>query len=218
MRAWLTPDNSELSDFTISRSICFSWPLAKYIGGALRLLTEPWNWEQFGDASIEDTCNYFKSLYDSWLENSNMIGQIAAFINVPACWLELNGQSVLQADYPELAGIVPNDWIDGNAILLPDMASRTLVGDGNGVAGEYALGTVGGAEQHALANAEMPAHNHQYSQPNLDEILVSTIDASGVASLQNGALSANTNTKGSGQPHNNMPPYLVVKFAIHAGR
>lgn len=119
--------------------------------------------------------------------------------------------------------------------LCPDLRGRTVVGtnasvydqtDGDaGLAsavGVYDLGQQGGEESHILTTAEMPAHKHNLTNGN------SPISR---AFQADGNVSGNSPAKafqyadagatpiesvGSNTPHNNMPPYLAVRYIIKA--
>lgn len=81
-----------------------------------------------------------------------------------------------------------------------------------GAGDSYAAGTTGGEAEHVLTTEEMPSHAH-------------TAYAHGGTSIQGGGTDQNykaiktsnfdgtkrlTETTGSGQSHNNMPPYFAV--------
>lgn len=74
----------------------------------------------------------------------------------------------------------------------------------------YSNGDTGGEATHTLTVNEMPNHTHNV---NIGAALAAE---SGGFGLNNGFpvakdnISRDTNSKGGGQPHNNMPPYLVV--------
>ena len=86
----------------------------------------------------------------------------------------------------------------------------------NIVSNANALGTSGGEENHTLTENEMPSHNHN-------------LQLSSGQSAQHGqglglryytnsyTVSWNTNyisPSGGDQPHNNMPPYLIMNYII----
>lgn len=72
----------------------------------------------------------------------------------------------------------------------------------------YNAGDVGGEATHTLTINEMPSHNHDVAvyQSGATEI------ANGLVRQANGQIStgAYIRNRGGSQPHNNMPPYLVV--------
>ena len=75
----------------------------------------------------------------------------------------------------------------------------------------YAAGSTGGEAEHTLTEAEMPAHNHNY----YGFFINTAVQGSGRAlALDNQRQWTQSNnaiqSKGSGQAHNNMPPYLAV--------
>lgn len=83
----------------------------------------------------------------------------------------------------------------------------------------YTAGSTGGEAAHTLTEAEIASHRHSVNQfpisydysispgGDLNGLVIGTKAGSG-ATLQ--VFAHNTNTAGSGQAHNNMPPYLVV--------
>ena len=71
----------------------------------------------------------------------------------------------------------------------------------------YTAGATGGEAEHTLTIAEMPSHNHQITFKG------SYLNSGTNRRAPDGASTDSTDyTKdtGGGQPHNNMPPYLVV--------
>ena len=83
------------------------------------------------------------------------------------------------------------------------LKDRFLLGAGD----TYTAGDTGGEATHTLTTSEMPAHSH-------DMKLISAAVSSGTSFSRiasNGTPNSGLNTDtGGGDPHNNMPPYLVV--------
>lgn len=86
-----------------------------------------------------------------------------------------------------------------------------------GVSDQYEAGSVGGEAEHTLTVAEMPEHRHELTVDGnayYGEHTYFTVDgsASGVylASGEDDSGALLTTRVGSSQPHNNMPPYVVV--------
>lgn len=117
-----------------------------------------------------------------------------------------NGQTTFAL--PDLRGISPNGY-DQGAGLTP-----------------YALGETGGSATVTLQSSELPAHTHALAGVAAvgnknDPAAAGRLAQSSIRSELYGA-SANTTmaanailpSGGSGQAHNNMPPYLAVNFCI----
>lgn len=130
----------------------------------------------------------------------------------------LNGISVderiLDAMYP--IGSIYMSVNNSNPSFLfggvwEQLKDRFLLGSGD----IYSNGTLGGSSTHTLTVQEMPSHFHQTNRCAQD----------GTASydnelLKNAAANADgtwwsfgsTTSVGGNQPHNNMPPYLVINM------
>jgi microcystin-dependent protein len=187
--------------------------LLSHVGGALGMLSESYNWLEIGDP-VEDIIALVQDMIDSWY-TQEMIGAVIAFAGtIPPGYQALDGSSLDGDLYPELAAVVPSAWIAPitGDILLPDMTGRGIVGYGT----NYDTGDTGGEDEHTLTAAEMPSHTHNYIPPviNVD------IEAPGVPDPVAAGLGPTTATSaaGDGDPHNNMPPYLVLQWAIFTGR
>lgn len=109
---------------------------------------------------------------------------------------------------------------------IPDLRGRVPMGMGNGPGlTPRTLGEVGGTEAVTLISTQIPAHTHA----------LNAVSDAGDASAPSGNYLANTGaldkeykstgtvvqmnagsvgTAGSGQPHDNMPPHLVLNFYI----
>ncbi|MDJ0348631.1 hypothetical protein [Cryobacterium sp. PH29-G1] len=87
------------------------------------------------------------------------------------------------------------------------------------------LGERSGAESVALTESQLPAHTHTvqatartvnspanaiWAQPRYGRAAEAAYAGSAGATMSPDAMS----TTGGGQPHNNLPPYTVVKFII----
>ena len=85
---------------------------------------------------------------------------------------------------------------------------------------EYAVNTTGGEEKHTLTVDEMPAHKHTYTPrvtwSNDVGWGIPTSFADGSNLSVDKSIPSDTEATGSGQPHNNMPPYYVVTAQIRA--
>jgi microcystin-dependent protein len=112
---------------------------------------------------------------------------------------------------------------------LPDLRGRVPIdqGQGPGLTGRI-LGETGGEEAHMLTVNEMPAHTHSFglgastaiatdAQPSPLRVLSTSAlgDRQFTSAAPNTTLAAGTTgAAGGGQPHNNMQPYLVMRYCI----
>ena len=118
---------------------------------------------------------------------------------------------------------------DGKSTFaLPDLQGRVPVHQGQGPGlSERFIGEAGGSETVSLLASEMPAHTHAlaasaaaaYARGPSQELVANQnggvnsyapADASPPALLAASAIGVS----GGGQPHNNLAPYVVVKYCI----
>lgn len=96
--------------------------------------------------------------------------------------------------------------------FLLGAGGTTMVGDVSTT--KYTAGTTGGEETHILTIDEMPQHNHAVTSGSMNKAV--QIDSSGNNKLYPAYHEINTSNdawvqyEGYDEPHNNMPPYLVV--------
>ena len=153
--------------------------------------------------------------------------KITPFSQPPKGWAFCNGQFMPINQNQALFSLLGTMY-GGNGqttFALPDLRGRIPIHVGSG----HIQGEVGGQEAHTLTTSEMPQHLHvvqgSNSQADTKDPSGATwaVNPSGVRlyaspSAPNNATSplspaAVTNAGGS-QPHQNMPPYLVLNFII----
>jgi len=204
-----TPDTEKFSGNVESRIITLPLSLWYLVNGAIEELTFPDNWVQFGTATPEETAYFFLETLDI-LRSYPMVGSIIPLVinTLPDYILPCDGSTFLREDYPELYEILDTSLVvDADSFVSPDLTGRFLLSEGYG----RSLSHTGGSETHTLTEAEIPAHTHGYvaAVGSLTTIVVpdepSAVPAVGV-----------TDPTGGGQPHNNLPPFYVVKYGIVA--
>lgn len=152
------------------------------------------------------------------------IGEIRllSFTFPPRGWALCSGQLLPINQNQALFSILGTQYGgDGvTTFALPDLRGRVpFHTDGGGIG---PVGTMVGEEAHTLTAAELPAHTHRM-QASLatGTATVPTNGYPAVAPAAAYAPAANTamlgtavSSVGGSQPHENMPPFLALNFAI----
>lgn len=102
----------------------------------------------------------------------------------------------------------PNNLFDGTS--WTKLEGRFLLGSGttSGTSTSYTSGATDGEATHTLTQNEMPNHSHTF---NHYQNTGTTTTYSTSWTNQKTSTSTTSGTGGN-QPHNNMPPYLVVNM------
>ena len=177
------------------------------------------------------TGNYYLDNYI--LVPAGTVVQSAAIV-VPDGWLNCNGALLNKLQYIDLFAAIGNTYgglITDLSFNLPDMRGRVGIGAGQGAdLSNRVFATSGGAETHTLTTGEMPTHSHGVTDPghnhsyinNTSDQSVNNIITSETAADQEdyGATTGNSVTgitiinTGGGNAHNNMQPFLVIRYLI----
>ena len=138
--------------------------------------------------------------------------------DLPEGWLPCNGAAYLKTEYASLyeAINVTFNRIDDDPryFRVPDLSGNVPVGYGGD--GEFSLGNTGGEKEHTLTIDEMPSHKHGAALNSPTTTNFSGSNVWGVAYSQGSFNKAYIDETGGSQAHNNMQPYVVVKYAIKA--
>jgi microcystin-dependent protein len=130
---------------------------------------------------------------------------------LPDGYLWCDGSVVSSGEYPELWAVIADVFkIDSIQFFVPSLNSRFIKGESSHPEIEP-IGSTGGQEEHTLTIDEIPAHSHGYSR----------FKQGGAAAMGNGFISCSWDSPQTGQtggslPHENQPPYLVLRYIIHA--
>jgi len=152
------------------------------------------------------------------------IGEIRMFAGVfaPLGWADCNGQLMSIAQNNALFALIGTTYGgDGQSTFaLPDLRSRVPIGMQGGN-----IGAASGTETVTLTTATLPAHTHQAlcggngsSVSPLNDYWA-TEPGGNVGEFSNQAPNAvmapdAITLSGGGQPHDNIEPYLCIRFII----
>ena len=104
--------------------------------------------------------------------------------------------------YQSTRSASPATFIGGTWTAL---TGRVLVGAGT----DFAAGTTGGERSHTLTVAELPAHKHPSTTPNLLQNRVTDTGGTNYGFITDGSWT-DSGSEGGGAAHENMPPYRSV--------
>lgn len=164
------------------------------------------------------------------------IGEIRMFGGnfAPAGWAFCNGALLSISENTTLFSLIGTTYGgDGqSSFALPDLRSRTSIGQGNGAGlTPRELGQAGGTETVTLTAEQMSQHRHPMNASTATAQPLSSGTVPGVPSVSNGHFyayddgsqpppaSANLATQscssaGGNQPHENLMPTLCVSYII----
>lgn len=142
--------------------------------------------------------------------------------NDPAGALLCDGRAVSRTTYWELFDAIGTTYGAGDGAStfnLPNIESRTIIGESD----SYALGSTGGEEKHKLTVDEMPEHEHRahtvaWVSPSTSDSAYSAMRSVHLSNQYGTELNSRVAEAGGSQPHNNMQPYIVMRYFITTGK
>lgn len=219
MDRWGTPDTPPIDAGT--STYCLEFPNTRQIhavvNAAISQLIYESQWFDEGTMTVEEITQIFKVMY---LEKRkcSVVGEIKETVTltgIPDNWLQLTGQIIQQADYPELWDAAPTFWRIGSstAMQLPD-TRRRYTAHGLDDIGEpnYAVGKTFGSNDATISIAQMPIHTHN------DGFAVGSQAGAGAlqpASPLLGGTPYPITSTGGGLPHENRPStFTIYRFIV----
>lgn len=218
---WTTPDDGGTGYICYRVFVPNAATWKGIFRGALLPLMYAENWEKVGTLDPEDCaaiCEYSVLKFaenEACMPVGSIIWNVADSLD--SYWLPCNGQEVSQATYPELYAVCGTKYGIGTPgnFVLPDLRGRGAVGSGTGSGlTPRSNGQSGGQEVVQLTVPEMPLHNHSYTEHGTAVVVNGELVPESVKSSFAGP--ATTGNTGGNQPHDNMPPYLVLNPYIRA--
>jgi microcystin-dependent protein len=154
------------------------------------------------------------------------IGEIrmVGFNFAPVGWAFCDGSLLLISEFEALFTLIGTTYGgDGqNTFALPNLQSRIPMHQGADPASgiTYTIGQVGGTEAVTLLSSQMPVHSHAVADAGRGTLLSPTnaiwagtsqdVYSTGGPSGYMGPAAP----QGGNQPHDNLPPFLVINFII----
>ncbi len=144
----------------------------------------------------------------------------------PRNWADCNGQLLAISQNTALFSLVGTFYGgDGRTTFgLPNLQNRIPIGIGQGPGlSLYDQGQTGGTTTVTLLSSQIPQHNHSFGTNSGDADNTNPAGsvparAAGETPYTNGVantpLSTTVGLVGGNQPHNNMMPYLSIRFCI----
>ena len=209
---WLTPET--IPTPTVCRRLVIpdDIDIVTAVNGALDLLMQPSNWQQYGAITPQEISEAMRTMFWQYVETDAacMIGAIIPYATdtTPDGTLYCDGGSYLRTDYPNLYAVLASVYIvDADNFVVPDLRDSVPVGAGS----TFAIGDTGGEQTHVLTSGEMPAHTHTEgtATPSVAQTPVVPIPSSvpGIGI---------TGSAGGGAAHNNMQTYVALRYCIIA--
>ena len=212
------------------------------VNGALASLVFENAWEQDGSLLPADTAQVFKQMLLN-AEYRCMIGSIIPFAGsgVPSWALLCDGSEYDASLYPKLFAALDDAFKTVDSFVTPNLINRTVIGSKTSEEGDFVFANEGGEVEHTISVSEMPYHSHTnaphshtdlghthvYSPPGISLPVVAPgeapvqavnllpgITGTGFAELTFDSI--DIDSTGESEPHNNMPPYLALKWIIVA--
>lgn len=222
---YLTGDISAATDFVCRRvMIPNDLAIIMAVNGAISELKHAHNWEQHGTATPEEVAAMMQTMFFDYLESrcGMDIGTIIASIRdeVLPGYLPCDGAQYDREAYPELAAVIGIEFLDTETTFrVPDLRGRTLIGAGEGIGLTVRpANSQGGEETNVLGWAAMPVHNHSMAAAVVGK-QIRALDTGGTLTWVADApivTATGLTPNVTQQPHNNMQPYIALKYYVVA--
>lgn len=217
--AWLTPDETTETRQCWRVFVPDSEKMQAAFRGALFNLALPSNWEEFGDATPEDTAEMWSdaNALTFTMENCQeggggmAIGTVFWFASEtpPTGALLCDGGEYPTATYPGLYAVIANAFGgDATDFNVPDLQGQFIRGNSE----TEDLADTGGEDEVQLSVAELPAHQHIYGKGGG----AGGVPISSPLAAPRKIGTYLTDVAGSNFPHENLPPYMALVAMIQA--
>jgi microcystin-dependent protein len=230
MTGYLTPDAPAPIQYVYRRvRIPNDEQLIANVAGALAVLSFPENWTPQGTMTPDTAADIGGDILDDFMLMGDFMPVATLFpfasAVVPAHCLECDGATYNRMDYPALyAALDAAFLVDLDHFRVPDMRGNVAMGSDFGTGITYPVGATGGEATHVLGITELAVHTHIDSghvHPEGNSLPVpipqgvgvpipSAVPSVGVTGIGSAILQP----AGGGLGHNNLQPYLALRYAI----
>jgi microcystin-dependent protein len=240
--SWLTGNTPPVNNYVCRRLLIPNdLGIVTAVNGAILTLTEPESWEQVeGTLTPEESADLMATMFYEYVQGGCMIGLIAPYVTTlpPKNCLPCDGSTYLRVDYLNLYDLIDVAYIvDADSFNVPDLRDKFALAAGP----THAPNSTGGAADVSLAGAENGQHSHTTdvhshtttphshteitAVPSISGIMpppavvpsaIPGVSVTGPATVLVAAASVVVNDSGSGDAHENMPPYTALNYCIVA--
>lgn len=217
--AWLTPSVSlPVGTACYTIAVPDNEELRRIITGALSLLVDPNNYEQFGTLSPIETSEQFRKTLKSFIFQTSeceMIGAVFPYVGnaPPPKLLPCDGTTYQRVDYPLLY-----EYLIGTALIINADSFKTPSLEGRFLRGADTTNptnSIGGSDTKIIDLSNMPTHHHDY----YGVVMNVDIESVGVPDPVGAGINPfpdPTSDVGGGQPMDILPSYYSVSYGIVA--
>lgn len=142
--------------------------------------------------------------------------------NFGGTWLLCNGGAYSKTEYSDLFNVIGTTYGSTDTTFnVPQLNGRVPVGQNTGDSDFAIIGQNGGEKKHQLNLEEMPKHAHTYSTPSWHDRRTTSSGSYTMPDIETSSSTGATGGSvgvdyGYGVPHNNLQPYLVIRYYIKA--
>jgi microcystin-dependent protein len=173
----------------------------------------------FNDGSLSgNECDVVQGMVSKSIEelmrDNMLIGVVVPFMgeNLPSNMLLCDGSVYLKSDYPLLWGVLPSGIKDSSTFTIPDLSDKFIMGASSLVS----LFDAGGESSHVLTESELPSHSHSLSNTLVSDVDVVTAGVPDITGARVLPVTSYTGYSGGNEAHNNLPPYMKLRYAVIA--
>jgi microcystin-dependent protein len=183
--------------------------LLPIVSGQLQYLLDSYNWEEFGDLSVDDCIALVQAMVDEYYTGGcGVIGEICFFDTaaLPADFLLCDGAEYLRVDYPALYAVIADIYkTDADHFIAPGRMDRFVRG------GEEA-GIEGGSNTISVNIDNMPSHAHTIQKAYGNDVVSGYLGA--ISALVITQTPETTSSVGAGDPIVTIPLYTTAMVGI----